>query len=212
MKKSDKLKRVQTAVDYLLGTPDAQKSMNKVGFPKAEVLQGKAFLEQVRLLDAAQQKEYGDQYQATDELTQARQQARAQYIKHVEVARFALKEQRGHWKTLELNGKRKEDLFGWLAQAHTFYNNIGPVTTILAEYKLTGEELEQGKSMIDAVIDAYNVRQREGNEAQAATQQRDEALEKLDTWMRRFSQTARLAFANDPQTLKGMGLVSKVAV
>ena len=210
MKKSDKLKRIQTAIDFVLGTPAAQKSMSKLGFPKADVLQGKALLEQVRLLDAAQQKEYGDQYQATDELTQARQQARAQYIRHLDIARFALKEQRGHWKTLELNGKRKDDLFGWLAQAHTFYSNTGPVAELLAEYKLTEEELQQGKSMIDAVIDAYNVRQKEGNEAQAATQQRNEAMDKLNSWMRRFSQTARLAFTDDPHTLKGMGLVSKV--
>ena len=212
MKKSDKLKRIQTAVEYVLSTPGAQKAMNKVNFPKAQVLQGKALLEQVRLLDAAQQKEYGDRYQATDELTRARQQARAQYIKHVEGARFALKDHRGHWKTLELNGKRKDDLFGWLAQAHTFYNNIGPVAAILAQYNLPEEELQQGKSMVDAVIDAYNVRQKEGNEAQAATQQRNEAMEKLDSWMRHFSQTARLAFANDPQTLKGMGLINKVTV
>ena len=212
MKKSDKLKRVQTAVDYVLGTPEAQKSMNKVGYTKAETLQGKALLEQVRMLDAAQQKEYGDRYQATDELTQAREQARAQYIQHIEIARFALREQRGHWKTLELSGKRKDDLFGWLAQAHTFYNNVGPVVATLAEYKLSEEELQQGRSMIDAVIDAYNVRQKEGKEAQAATQQRNEAMEKLDAWMRRFSQTARLAFADDPQTLKGMGLVNKVTV
>ncbi len=210
MKKSDKLKRAQVAIDYTLGTPAVQKALNKVGFSKADVLQGRALLEEARLLDAAQRKEYGDQYQATDELTRAREQAHTQYMKHLEVARFALKEQRGHWNTLELNGARKDDLFGWLAQAHTFYSNVALVKDILAQYHLPEAELQQGESMIDAVIAAYTVRQKEGNEAQAATIQRNEAMKKLSAWMSRFTQTARLAFANDATALKGLGLVSKV--
>ena len=212
MKKSEKLKRIQTAIDYTLRTPEAQKALNKLSFPKSEMLQGRALLEHVRMLDTAQRKEYGDQHQATDELRRARQQARQQYIKHVAAARFALKDHRGYWTTLELAGERKRDLFGWLAQAHTFYGNVEPVKAILAQYNLTEEELQQGKSMIEAVIEAYNVRQKESNEAQTATQQRDEVMSQLHDWMRRFSQTARLAFAHDPQILKGMGLVSKVTV
>lgn len=210
MKRTNKLKRIQTAIDYTLRTDAVQKGLNKVGMSKAEVIQGRGLLEHVQMLDAAQQKEYGERYQATDELNQARQQAKTLYKKHIEVARFALKEQRGYWKTLELSGARKDDLFGWLAQAHTFYSNVYQVKETLAQYNLPEAELQQGESMIDAVIEAYNVRQKEDNEAQAATQLRNEALDKLEVWMRRFTQAARLAFVDDMQTLKGLGLVSKV--
>ena len=210
MKKSDKLKRVQTAVDYTLRTPEVQKALNKLGFPKADVLQGRALLNRVRLLDAAQQKEYGDQYQATDELKQARQQARKLYLKHLQGARYALKHHRGHWKTLELNGKRKADLFGWLSQAYTFYGNVHLVKHILEQYNLPEAELQQAQSMIDAVTEAYQAWKKESNEALVATQQRNQAIEQLEAWMRRFSQTARLAFAHEPQTLKALGLVSRV--
>jgi hypothetical protein len=212
MKKSEKLKRVQTAVEYTLSNPAALKALNRVGFPKAEVLTGKALAEQVHLLDAAQRKEYGEQYQATDELTQARREARALYIKHLETARFAFKEERGSWNALELSGARKDDLFGWLEQARNFYRNVVSVKDILAKYDLSEAELQQGESMIEAVHAAHNARQKEATEAQAATTQRNEAIEKLDAWMRRFTQSARLAFAKDPHTLKGLGLVSKVGV
>ncbi len=212
MKKSKKLKRVQTAVEYTLSNPVALKAMNKVGISEADVLQGKALAEQVRLLDAAQRKEYGEQYQATDELTQARQEARALYIKHLETARFAFKEKRGYWNTLALSGARKDDLFGWLEQARNFYSNVAAVKDILAKYDLSEAELQQGESMIEAVSAAYNVRQKEATEAQAATTHRNEAVAKLDAWMRHFTQSARLAFINDPQTLKGLGLVNKVGV
>ncbi len=212
MKKSKKLKRVQTAVDYALSNPAALKVLNKVGVSKADVLQGKALAAQVHLLDAAQRKEYGDQYQATDELTQARQEARAMYMRHLDAARFAFKEKRGYWNTLELSGARKDDLFGWLEQARNFYINVVSVKDILTKYDVSEAELLQGESMIEAVSAAHNVRQKEATEAQAATTQRNEAIEKLDAWMRHFTQSARLAFVNDPQTLKGLGLVSKVGV
>ena len=212
MNKSTKLKRVQTAVEYALGNPAVLKALNAVGFPKADVLLGKALAEKVQLLDAAQRKEYGEQYQATDELTQARQEARALYMKHLDTARFALKEQRGHWNTLELSGARKDDLHGWLEQARNFYSNVVSVKDILVRYDLSEAELLQGESMIEAVRAAHNVRQKEATEAQAATTQRNEAVEKLDAWMRHFAQSARLAFVDDPHTLKGLGLVSKVGV
>ena len=212
MKKADKLKRIRVAIDYALRIPEIQKTLAEVGFSKADLTRGKALLERVQMLDAVQQKEYGDRYQATDELTKAKQQAWALYTRHLATARFALKEERGHWKTLELSGKRKADLFGWLTQARTFYDNAPLVKTILAKYDLSEAELQQGASMIDAVIEAYNVRQKEDSEAQAATQQRNEVLAQLESWMRRFAQSARLAFIDDTQTLKGLGLMSRATV
>ena len=206
------MKRVRLAVDYTLRTPEVQKGLNRVGFSKADVVQGKVLLAQVQLLDAAQQKEYGDRYQATDALAEARQQARERYMRYLEIARLALKDQRGIWTTLEMSGERKTNLFGWLAQAQTFYHNANLVAPALAQYNLTEAELQQGASMIEAVFEAYHVRQKEDNEAQTATQQRNEALTQLKTWMRRFTMSARLAFADDAVTLKGLGLVSKVGV
>ena len=206
------MKRVQLAIDYTLRTPEVQKGLNRVGFSKADIQQGKVLLGQVQMLNAVQQKEYGDRYQATDELAKARQQARERYMWHLEVARLALKDQRGLWKTLELGGERKTNLFGWLVQAQTFYHNVDLVKPALAQYNLTEAELQQGASMLEAVIEAYNVRQKEDSEAQTATRQRNEALAQLKSWMRRFRMSARLAFADDLTTLRGLGLVSRVGV
>ena len=210
MKKSKRLKNIQTAIEYTLNTPTVQEELGKVGFSGADVMKGKAQLAQVRLLDSAQRKEYGDRYQATDNLNQARAEARHMYNKHLEGARYALREHRGYYEMLDLAGPRKDDLFGWLAQAHTFYDNVPQVKKILAQYNLSMAELEQGKSMINTVMDAYNRQRKEAVEAQTATQQRNQAMKEADAWMSRFKRAARMAFADDPQTLKGLGLLSKV--
>ena len=212
MKQTDRIQRARVAIDYTLRTPGMQKELNRVGFTKADVQRGKTLLAKVQLLDAAQQKEYGDRYQATDALAQARQQAREQYMQHLEVARLALKNQRGIWKTLEMNGARKTNLFGWLAQARTFYHNAELVASALAQYNITEAELQQGASMVEAVMEAYDTRQQEDREAQQATRQRNNAMDELKAWMRRFTLSAQLAFAEDPATLKELGLVSRVGV
>ncbi len=212
VKKREKLKRIQGTIDYTLRTPTILEALAKLDFPKEDVLEGSSLFDEVIVLEDAQQKEYGEQYQATEDLTQARRDARALYMKHLELARIGFRDHRAFYKTLSLGGNRKGDLFGWLSQARTFYSHINRGKDVMKKFDITEAELKQGKAMIDAVIEAYHIRQKEGSEALTATQQRDRAMEKLDAWMRRFSQTARLAFIDDPDTLKALGLKKKVMV
>ena len=212
MKKSEKLKRIQGTIDYALRTPMILQALAKLDFPKEDVLEGSALFDEVILLEDAQQKEYGEQYQATEELTQARRDTRALYMKHLELARIGFRNHRAFYKTLLLGGNRRGDLFGWLSQARTFYTYIQDGKDVMKKFDVTEAELKQGKVMVETVIEAYHVRQKEGSEALTATQQRNRAMEKLDAWMRRFSQTARLAFIEDPNTLKALGLKKKVLV
>ena len=209
MKRTDVLKRVQSVINHTQNVPKIQEGLTRVGFTEADTTQGEVLLQRVQMLDIVQQKEYGDRYQATDELAQARRQARELYMHHLETARLALKNQRSVWKTLAMSGARKTDLFGWLAQARTFYNNAHLVAPILAKHNLPEAELQQGGSMIGAVVDAYNVRHEEDSEAQTATRECRTALAELNAWMRRFTMSARLAFADTPLALKELGLARK---
>jgi hypothetical protein len=212
MTKNEKLKRIQGTIDYALRTPEVLQALAKLDFPKEDVLAGMSLFDEVISLEDAQQKEYGDQYKATEELTQARRDARALYMRHLELARIGFRNHRAFYKTLQLGGNRQGDLFGWLAQARTFYNHIDGGKDVMKKLGVAEVELKQGKAMIEAVTEAYHVRQKEGSDALTATQQRDRAMTKLDAWMRRFSQTARLAFIEDPDTLKALGLKKKVMV
>ena len=212
MKKVDKLKRIQGTIDYTLRTPKVLQALARLNFPKEDVLAGSSIFDEVIFFEDAQQKEYGDQYKATEELTQARRDARALYMKHLELARIGFRNHRAFYKTLLLSGNRQGDLFGWLSQARTFYTHIHGGKDVMKKLGVAEAELKQGKEMVETVIEAYHVRQKEGSEALTATQQRDRAMAKLDAWMRRFSQTARLAFIEDPDTLKALGLKKKVMV
>ena len=209
MKKSERIVWSQMVIDTALNNPAILKQLGKVGLPKEQVLAGKSYVEEVIRLEAVQRKEMGERFDATDELNTVRDQARSLYTKHVADARHALRNQRGYWEALDLDGKRKAELFEWLAQADTFYNNIGPAMSILKKYNVTDAEVTEARVLIDKVIAAYKNRSREASEAKAATQQRNTALKELDNWMKRFVQTAKLAFVDEPHYLEVLGIGKK---
>ncbi len=70
-----------------------------------------------------QQKEYGDQFEATGVLQEVWKKADETYIRFVKIARIALKDEHAAYQKLNLNGSRKKTLSGWLAQAKQFYLN-----------------------------------------------------------------------------------------
>lgn len=206
----EQIRRTKIAVDTVLHHAHLQKKLAVFGYNKEKLLKGKAAYEKVTALNSAQQKEYGESYDATDTLNIAKAEAWQLYIHHVSTARFALKNDRGSWKTLQLSGKRKRDLFGWLEQARVFYANIGEVMDIITKYNISESEIEQGQAMVEAVLEAHETRRKELNEARQSTQKRDEALQQMNAWMSKFARTAELAFDEDPEALEMLGLLKKV--
>lgn len=198
-----------TVLDTALSTPAIHQTLATWNLDREQLLAGKTLVHQAQMLNAAQQKERGDRYHATDALHAAREEARSLYHKHLADARHALRNQRGHWQALALHGERKADLFGWLAQAETFYANAGLVMPILKKYNVTDAEITKAKALIGKVMEAYGTRSQEASQAKMATQQRNVALQALDAWMKRFVLTAKLAFADEPHYLNLLGITRK---
>ena len=203
----EQIRRTKTAVEAVLAYARLQEELAAYGYDKKKMLEGKVHWEKVEMLNHLQKKEYGESYEATDSLELARAEARQVYMRHLELARVALKENRGADKTLQLSGTRKRGMFDWLAQARTFYANVEGVKETLTKYSLTEEELKQGQAMIEAVYQAHSTRRKEYSEAKQATQNRNQALEELTAWTSAFVGIAKVAFANDPEALELMGLL-----
>ena len=207
MTNEEQVRRTKTAVEAVLAYARLQKELATYGYDKKKMLEGKARWEKVEMLIHLQKKEYGESYEATDSLNLAKADAWQVYVRHQEIARVALKDNRGAYKSLQLTGERKKDLFGWLAQARTFYANVEGVKETLTKYSLTEDELKQGQAMIEAVYQAHSTRRKEYSEAKQATQNRNQALEELTAWTSAFVGIAKVAFANDPEALELMGLL-----
>ncbi|WP_185154506.1 hypothetical protein, partial [Fulvivirga sp. M361] len=157
-----------------------------------------------------QQKEYGDQFTATDTLNTTKAQANREYMKHVKIARIAARNDRGAFESLQLSGDRKRTLSGWLKQAKAFYANAlanADLLTALAGFGITEAKLTAAQLQVLGVEQAFNRQLREKGEAQAATQHRDEAFDALQSWLADFIAVSRIALESESQYLEVLGVV-----
>ncbi|WP_109831710.1 hypothetical protein [Reichenbachiella versicolor] len=182
------------------------------GYGETKILAMKALLDHVKIKQANQKKEYGDQYDATDALDTARQAANAIYNRHLKIARIALKDHRGAWESLQLKGRRKSTYSGWLEQVSIFYQNISQdegIATTLLEFGITADAISDMIAKVKDIEVKTGIQKHEMGEAQEATVLRDQALEELLDKMSDFIGIAKIALEEDPQLLEALGIVQR---
>ena len=179
------------------------------GFDSTRLAEGKALLDDTQQLHLAQVKEYGEQYDATDALIQARAAANEKYMTHLKLARIALKKDRGAAAALVLDGRRKEAYSGWLKQAKAFYTNAlgsADYMAALAGFGITQAKLEAAQALVLDTETKYSAQLKETGEAQDTTEKRDHALDALQEWMGDFISVSRIALEAQPQYLEMLGV------
>ncbi len=205
----EKLLEAQVAITNA-ADPEIAQPLALFGYDADRIAEGQALYETANDLHQKQGREYGDQFAATDTLQKKLEEAKATYMRHVKIARIALKNERGIMQTLDLEGRRKFTLAGFISQARQFYTNaLGDNTVIekMLKFGIASEQLEAGKALVDATEAAKAAREKERGEAQQATVDRDEAMEALAEWLSDFFAIARIALEDKPQLLEKLGIV-----
>lgn len=159
-----------------------------------------------------QDREYGEQFTATDELTEKRADTYETYMLHAGMARVAFAGQRGILEDLGLDGPRERDLAGWLDQAENFYTSAlahPELEATFTQFQMPPEVLEQGATDVAAIRKAKQAQLTETAEAQGATDTQTDALGVMDVFMPRFIKVSRLVFKDDPQMLEGLGIPAR---
>ncbi|MCB0226906.1 MAG: hypothetical protein KDI02_24630 [Anaerolineae bacterium] len=202
------LLNAQLAINNALEDPDILADLSRFGYDEVKISAGKDLLTQAETLVDQQKVEYGEQYEASGALEQARQTAAQAYDITLKVARVALKDNQKARHALALDGRRKQDLAGWLGQTQTFYNNLLGQPSLLARLANFGYDqakLESERALIEQVARLNEQQEGEKGDAQEATKQRDAALEALDEWLGDFKEIAEVALIASPQRLEKLG-------
>ncbi|MEO1620873.1 MAG: hypothetical protein AAFU53_07535 [Cyanobacteria bacterium J06632_3] len=206
------LNEAQVAIDNALNNPEILGYLSDFGYTTARMQQGKKLYTLAAAAQLAQTAEAGEQVSATAAVNDAWTMAKKSYIRWVKVSRVALKGDSGAATQLDLSGKRKESLSGWLAQAKQFYNNALNDKTILKrlqDFGITEQKLKNGLKEIEAIEAANLVQEKEKGQAQAATQKRDTALDELQDWLSDYLAIAKVALEDNPQLLEGLGVLQR---
>lgn len=205
----DLLNEAETALRNALSDQTLLDALGELGYDEATLQEGQSLLEAAQDAQQTMTVEYSEQYEATEALEAAYETAHSTYVRHLEVARIALKDERGAAEALKLRGRRKRTISGWLEQARTFYDNAlanQDVLDALAGFNVTSEELTDGQAQVEAVAEANSMQEQEKGDAQDATHARDAAVDALDEWMSDFYAIARIALEDRPQQLEKLGL------
>ena len=205
-----RLLAAQVAIDNAISDSEVKSLLTELGYDDTRLNEGKILLDTTNQLQQTQQKEYGDQFEATGALKEAWEKADKEYMRFVKVARIALKSEHALYQKLDLSGTRKKTLSGWLAQAKQFYLNALADTVVLekmAAYGMTQAKLEAGKTQIEETETANASQEKEKGEAQQATLERDNAVDLLEDWLSDFIAIARIALEEKPQLLEKLGIV-----
>ena len=204
----ERLLAAQVAIDNGLGDAGVLAALSAFGYDQARLGEGRALYEEVLALVNRQKAEYGDQFEATQAVTSAWEEANAAYGVALKVARVAFQGNQKARAALMLGGQRKQTLSGWLEQATAFYSNLlddAGLMAALGNFGYDRAKLEAGQALVQAVVAANLVQEKEKGEAQEATKQRDAKLDALDGWMSDFKAIAQVALEEHSQWLEKLG-------
>ena len=183
--------------------------MGKRGYTQATMQAKVTALQLLRSKNEAQEKEYGEQYNATIAYKTAQQTLHEDYIDHITLARIAFKRNIGALTALGLRGRRADSQSGYAAQGLLFYDNAlasTDFTGVLAGKGVMVSDLKNGQAKFSSLQKLSDVQQRETGEAQQATQQRNAAYDELADWMSDFRETAKVALRKTPQLREQLGI------
>jgi hypothetical protein len=178
------------------------------GYTSAIITQKIAEHSNIKTLVSNQVKEYGDQYQATENYNSAAAVLHPKYIEHIEIARIVFADDTAAKTTLSLKGKRKRSASGYCSQALLFYKGASDSTTYkaaLAVRGVTDAELQAGKTGYNNLSDLEAKQAKETGEAQSATATRDKSIDDFAAWYSNFKVLAKIALSSKPQLREKLG-------
>lgn len=209
---SEKMLSYGIIINNAINESEIANAIALFGYTAEKLNAAKSLLDECDVLVNAQIKEYGEQFEATEQVHTLWDNAAAAYNTSLKIARIAFKENANAQAALLLNGDRKDSLSGWLQQAQSFYNNLennADFVQALSIYGYTAEKIAAEKALLADLEVAKQAQAKEKGEAQQATVDRDKKLDELDEWISEFVVIARIALEDKPQLLEKLGILER---
>ena len=208
---AQRLLDAELAINNTLNSPSILAAVTPFGYDQAKLLAAKTLHQETLELVELQKKEYGEQYDATAAVEEAREAAEEAYTAALKIARLAFRGNDSARNALGLSGERKQSISGWLDETRRFYNNLLRTPTFLAKmatFNYSQAKLEAELALVEQVSTLRELQHKERGEAQEATKVRDAKLDELDQWLADYKVVAEVALATSPQQLEQLGWIA----
>ncbi|MEQ9441869.1 MAG: hypothetical protein RIG62_22705 [Cyclobacteriaceae bacterium] len=205
-KTEDFLHSVALGLKSSLSLPELKAPLASYGYDDRRLNEGVRLHKNVLSLQAQQSETRSVAKEATSAFQDAREGLESLYRRHIALARLAFEKDSAAWEVLQLDGKRKRSIAGTQWQAQLFYTQLVNYLDVMEKYNLSKKEVQETTKLLEQLITLQVLQQQARNKAQTLTQMKDENLELLVIWWRRFTKSARLAFESTPEYLEILGL------
>ena len=205
------LEAAELTVGLLEQDAPVRQQMEKYGFTKANVKEGKELLTQA--INAQQKKDssYDAQYELGQQIKAQLEAVQAQFKDHVKVARVAYRNEPTVLHTLRIERIGQK---GWpsVRQASYFYHKLQERGLSLAAYGVSNEDVQRATQETTQLLVLRQGRIRQKGVAENYTQEKREAFRALRKWVRECRDVARIAFKDHPQRLEAFGMLVRSTV
>lgn len=204
------LEQYRVALNNVQQQPIIASAMAELGYENPKIIEGTQLLEQTRAAFDFNKQEDDETNEASAKFKAEKAKLDELYRLHRKKAKVTFRKQPETLKRLELLGKAPTAYTNWIESIKKLYNNItDQEIQQLATIKLTQNEVDEGKNLINAVEAARSEYLREVGESQDATKQKDAAFAKMEDWMRDFYAVAAIALDDKPQMMEALGKLRK---
>jgi hypothetical protein len=201
------LNQVDVAIDNALSTPEILTQLEVYGYDAKKIRQGQTMRRALDELMMQQEDAHLAAKDATRVLNEVRQQAETMFGTHLSIARIAFRDDATFWNALKLGQARERNLPDWLVQVRRFYTRIVVVAKEMEKYNVPQKELIETRKLIAQIGNLQRLQKKAKGQAQMATQAKNQAVNDLELWMRRFIRIARVALDENPQQLEMLGVI-----
>ena len=199
------LGKSRVAINNALKFTDIKERLLNHGYDETRLQEGKKLYEEAFNLLNEFNEIHAKQIGITENLNSKMKEAYDTYMGYAKMARFAVNEDIGHIKLLQLDGKRLQRQEGWTGQAIRFYQEALKHEDILQKlgvYNITKEKLEAGLALVKDALSLDSDQENIKGSAQQLITKRDKKFKKHRQWMNPFRQACRIEFKDDPQNIE----------
>lgn len=186
--------------------PQVSTKIKEYGYHTQRLEIGKGLLEQLNHLQMEQEDCYSTGKELKQRMDKELEALRTLYMEHLEIARFAFRQEPLQQARLELTGSRKRGQSKMIHQIRKFYLRLEPVIPSIKKHGAKPEEIAQATAMSEAIMALRAERKKCWGDAQAATQARNTVQKDLRVWLADFKKVARIALKDEGQLLEVFGI------
>ena len=189
---------------------DVSSVLVEQGYTPEEFGTGSEYLASVRAIDADRREHLGAQVVATATVREAFRALRVSFSADRRIMRQALAGKAEYITALRLNERMNSKMEAFVLQARHLYEKVVSHEAVMVllqnRYNITVDVLNNRFQEIIELETAIQQQQYLKGQLREATKARQEAMARLDKWMRRFIAVCRIAFDEDRPKLEKLGI------